>query len=589
MLDKLRNIDKLRKMKRKLILIILIIFIGTHIAASIPEYLTSLQSVYGGGSCATCHMSSGGGSRNSYGTLFENRPNHASDPVTALAAIGAPSGTNPTTTKPAPTTTSTITGTVPLVNCYVIRNGAILPPYDNIPGPGPTTTPATPTTANILTSIKPFLVPANMINPNDPMVQSQDMNGQVYIYKLPTNPVVYVYTSSAAVDCDGQVTTECALDPTNLGDTSFHQSDGRPLNPATLPWYVLPETPNPIFDYAKSNIAGGQLGLVLYNGKMEYGVFGDERGRDVGNSAGKAIGEVSYAMAKDLGINPNPANGGVSSGVTYIVFTGPGNVVNPIEDHNKAVTMGTEALSALLAQISPTPVPTPVTTGQGSTPTSGVSILEDHFQGTSLNTATWPNLYTGPGWLPSGNAGSYYRTENIIVNNGLHLLINRENYNGYSYTGGGLSTDIGITSGRVEVRARFPRSGEGIVGYLLLWPVDGSWPPELDFAETTGSDANLITFTQHWGTSSNHQAQTDKYNIDVTQYHVYILELKNGQLNWYIDGNLISTQKQNFNSMKVKFAAGVWAGACDGSYGGCPSNAVLPQYLDIDYVKMYQE
>jgi beta-glucanase (GH16 family) len=223
-------------------------------------------------------------------------------------------------------------------------------------------------------------------------------------------------------------------------------------------------------------------------------------------------------------------------------------------------------------------------------PTPGLTVvLEDHFQGTSLNASTWPNLYTGPGWLPSGNAGSYYRVENIIVNNGLHLLMNRENYNGYSYTGGGLSTDIGITSGRVEVRARFPQSGQGLVGYLLLWPVDGSWPPELDFAETTGADSNLITFTQHWGTSSNPQAQTDKFTIDVTQYHVYIADITNGEITWYIDGNLIGTQTQNYDqNLKMKFAAGVWAGACDGSYGGCPSGAVLPQYLDIDYVKMYQ-
>ena len=158
-----------------------------------------------------------------------------------------------------------------------------------------------------------------------------------------------------------------------LGQTSFTQNNGKPLAPATLPWYILPETPNPIFDYAKLGIQGGQAGLVLYNNKMEYGIFGDERRRDVGNFAGTAIGEVSYAMAVSLGIPPNPDTGGVDNGVTYIVFTSKANVVSPIESHAAADTLGTSALNIMMSQlgtpvVTPTPsvTPTPVVT---STPT----------------------------------------------------------------------------------------------------------------------------------------------------------------------------------------------------------------------------
>ena len=52
-------------------------------------------------------------------------------------------------------------------------------------------------------------------------------------------------------------------------------------------------------------------------------------------------------MAASLGIDPDPATGGADTGVTYIVFTGAGAVVSPIEDHAAAVSLG-EVLAAQL-------------------------------------------------------------------------------------------------------------------------------------------------------------------------------------------------------------------------------------------------
>ena len=228
------------------------------------------------------------------------------------------------------------------------------------------------TPAQIMTSIQPYMIPSNAINPSSPMKQSQDMRGQVYIYELPTNPVVYVYTSSGAIDCDGQATLKCTgtTDPLYQGQTSFTQSDGKPLNAELLPWYVLPETPNPIFDYANRNIHSGEAGAVLYNGKMEYGVFGDERGRDEGNNEGLAIGEVSYAMASSLGIDPDPKNGGVESGITYIVFTTEANVVEPIESHAAAEVKGQSALETMISQLGAVETPSVIpTVTQAATPT----------------------------------------------------------------------------------------------------------------------------------------------------------------------------------------------------------------------------
>ena len=117
-----------------------------------------------------------------------------------------------------------------------------------------------------------------------------------------------------------------------------------PLNAATLPYYVLPKK-GQYFDYSVNGIHGGQLGSVLYSNNMNYGVFGDEDGTP------NQIGEMSYAMASSLGIDPDPANGGVDSGVTYIIFTCSGSVVSPIEDQSQAVSMGNAAMTTLLNQL----------------------------------------------------------------------------------------------------------------------------------------------------------------------------------------------------------------------------------------------
>ncbi|MCX9075546.1 MAG: PGF-CTERM sorting domain-containing protein [Candidatus Methanoperedens sp.] len=114
-------------MKRVVLLLLLTLVIPSVAPESFarPQYLTNLSTVYGNGSCGTCHViASGGGPRNSngtfgqhnpdgtyvpsYGTLFENQPEHAADPSAALIAIGQP----PTETA-APANTGTQTQVAP--------------------------------------------------------------------------------------------------------------------------------------------------------------------------------------------------------------------------------------------------------------------------------------------------------------------------------------------------------------------------------------------------------------------------------------------------------------------------------------------
>lgn len=95
-----------RKTVVVLLMLTLVILIGIPESLARPQYYENLKAVYGDGSCGTCHIrATGGGPRNDYGTLFENQPNHFSDPGAVLRAIGAPTATLTPTSTPVETET----------------------------------------------------------------------------------------------------------------------------------------------------------------------------------------------------------------------------------------------------------------------------------------------------------------------------------------------------------------------------------------------------------------------------------------------------------------------------------------------------
>ncbi len=164
------------------------------------------------------------------------------------------------------------------------------------------------------------------------------------------------------IDCDGGSTPECKADKYYLPETSCSTSEGKPLDASNLPFFVLPRNSNG-FNAADYGVRCGSVGAVIYNGKVEYAILGD-RGPD------GVIGEASYAMAKRLGINPDPNSGGIASGVTYIVFTGSAAVLpKPIENHSSAVALG-EKLATLEV---------PVANASGAITTKIVSIANDEW------------------------------------------------------------------------------------------------------------------------------------------------------------------------------------------------------------------
>ena len=150
------------------------------------------------------------------------------------------------------------------------------------------------------------------------------------------------WKSDLDIDCDGKRTAVCneQTDGAYQPQTSTRDSNGEFLDASQLPYVVIP-LPSNRWSYENSGIDLGQVVAVIYNGKLAYGVFGDQGPTNI-------IGEASYAMADLLGIDHDPSSGGTAGPVYFIAFTGASTRVHAIEDHAEANSIGMTAAEKLL-------------------------------------------------------------------------------------------------------------------------------------------------------------------------------------------------------------------------------------------------
>jgi hypothetical protein len=149
------------------------------------------------------------------------------------------------------------------------------------------------------------------------------------------------FNADMDIDCDGRPTAnKCpGPDPSYQPDTAFHNLQDQPLEAAVTPYVVIPA------DFAYPGLDGangGNVIAVIYNHHLEFAVFGDTGPTDL-------IGEASYACASTLGIDPNPATGGVTNGVTYVVFVGANTAPLDIENQSETRQLGDQLVTQLLA------------------------------------------------------------------------------------------------------------------------------------------------------------------------------------------------------------------------------------------------
>jgi hypothetical protein len=186
-------------------------------------------------------------------------------------------------------------------------------------------------------------------------------NGTVaHVCSLPGGPGnpggAVFFDADMDIDCDGIQTTHCPgsgadRDPSWDNATSFagphsaKNAQGQPaLASENTPYVVIPL--EVIYAGLDQN-NGGNVIAVVYNGQIEFAVFGDQIGAQPGQK-GEPIGEASVRTANGLGIPSSPASGGVGGGVTYIVFVGAGSQPADMENIPEIQSLGTKLTESLL-------------------------------------------------------------------------------------------------------------------------------------------------------------------------------------------------------------------------------------------------
>jgi hypothetical protein len=197
-------------------------------------------------------------------------------------------------------------------------------------------TPADPSAAQLLALLMPCMQISNGL-----LAPEAGRTADIQVCGL-SNAVFW--TSEFAVDCDGKHTSICnsQQDGQYSATTVGKDSQGNSLDASVVPYVEVPAQSS-VFDYRAAGLSMGSVAAVIYKDRLAYGVIGHEQASDV-------IGAASYAMAEQLGIDPNPVTGGLQSeDVTYFAFTGTDNVVPALEDVTAAAALGKMAAATLVA------------------------------------------------------------------------------------------------------------------------------------------------------------------------------------------------------------------------------------------------
>lgn len=236
-------------------------------------------------------------------------------------------------------------------------------------------------------------------------------------------------------------------------------------------------------------------------------------------------------------------------------------------------------------------------------------VWSDEFEGTELDLTKWEyQIGNGPpsGW--GNNEWEYYTDENAIVQDGyLTIVAKKENKNGFNYTSSRIrSIHKGDWKyGKFEFRAKMP-FGKGIWPAIWMMPTEsvyGGWAAsgEIDIMEYLGHETNKVHGTLHYGGSwpNNRNSGTSFTLTSGTfknDFHVFTLLWKEGEIQWFVDGELYQTQT-SWNTAGASFPAPfdqlfhiILNLAVGGNWPGYPdASTQFPQEFVLDYVKVYQD
>ena len=272
----------------------------------------------------------------------------------------------------------------------------------------------------------------------------------------------------------------------------------------------------------------------------------------------------------------------------------PSGYVSNADDDNDTVTKPVVSIIPAKGYTTPTAYP------------NLKMVWSDEFEGTNLNEKFWNyELGNNNGW--GNNELQNYKKENTSVKDGFLIIeAKNESAGNQIYTSSRLTTQnkYNFKYGRVDIRAALPK-GQGI--WPALWMLGKnittvSWPKcgEIDIMEmvggNSGNGSDKTTYgTAHWdnnGTRALYGGNTKLTSgIFNDEFHVFSIVWDAQKIVWYLDDkqfHVIDTTPAGLSEFQEEYFLLVNL-AVGGDWPGKPdATTVLPQYLVVDYIRVFQ-
>jgi beta-glucanase (GH16 family) len=227
----------------------------------------------------------------------------------------------------------------------------------------------------------------------------------------------------------------------------------------------------------------------------------------------------------------------------------------------------------------------------------------DEFDGTAVNGGNWQVITLKNS---HNNEKQYYLPQQASVSDGkLRITATNQPFDGKLYRSARLESKQAFPVGRFEARIDLPTT-QGMWPAFWLLPNGVQWPTagEIDILENRGSQPFLVSSAYHWQTNpgpccDQHRYVFHEYTANEggnpvnfhDSYHVYAVEWEATQLRFYVDGDLHFTLNEATNRPIFETPMNIILNlAVGGDFGGDPNGTtVFPQFMDVDYVRVWQK
>jgi beta-glucanase (GH16 family) len=231
-------------------------------------------------------------------------------------------------------------------------------------------------------------------------------------------------------------------------------------------------------------------------------------------------------------------------------------------------------------------------------------VLDDDFDGPTLNTALWNTQYP---WGEDNNGDgseNCYLPANVGLDGAGHLVLTgqRGEVSGtgsdgqpktWPYSSGQVNTwgKFSLTYGALEARVQVP-AGLGTWPAFWALPADGDWPPEVDVMEVYGTDPGTLDMTYHWGRAKNPKSKDHETTLPggadfSDEFHVFGCNVTRDAITWYLDG----VEQWSFtNTAKIAQLEPLYV-VCNlaiGGGGGDPTGTPMPVRFVVDYIRAWE-